>query len=666
MKKVKITLVSLIILIFLHENLEGQQYKYKKVSVELLEKKECDIQLDAPAMVTNKTGLREIVYSESSGFTAILSQQTQVKFFKGDAKDIGTVEIYYYSPKSSSNKVKMSDIKGKTYNLENKKIVETKLSDDNIFHVQFNNYYKKATFVFPNIKDGCVFEYEYVLTSDYFANIEDWFIQDEIPVLYNQFTLKIPEYFRYQINILGGFAPTSDEISSSSRSINYKVVYEGQGFKGRQVEHETFNMNYSNRTLIHENLPSFIPEPFTANQYDGKSKITHQLISVAFPNSPTQTFAGTYEKINSELLEDESFGEIISDGKFIEKLVSFSGTETSIEKANLIHQYFLKNVKFDGSNYYLSDKGGSKLFKEGTGNSGEINLNYIAALNHVGIPTSPVILSSRGNGTLHPVLPDYSQFDYVVALSIINDKEVFSDAASTLPFGNLPKKCLHDKGWVVSKTNARWVNLKQNCSGKQIIQTDIIQTKEQILYSSKINKFNYFAYDDLDAINANSELDFLRTFHQEKDLIQDSIFITEKTDKVLKLKEHHNQAVVDDDFIYVKPFIHLPFDSNPFKQEERQTYVDFPYGMEYKFVSNIKILDGYNYEVPANLNAVMQENDLILKYSSSYIAGIKTLTVIADFKIIQTEFSPLDYEKLKFSLDTMINKLNEPVILKKI
>ncbi|MBK7635798.1 MAG: hypothetical protein IPJ13_17085 [Saprospiraceae bacterium] len=81
---------------------------------------------------------------------------------------------------------------------------------------------------------------------------------------------------------------------------------------------------------------------------------------------------------------------------------------------------------------------GKAYLKEGKGDSGDINLNYIAALNHLGIPTSPVILSTRGSGTLHPFYPDFSDFNYVFALSTIGEKLYFSDATSGLPFEIFP------------------------------------------------------------------------------------------------------------------------------------------------------------------------------------------------------------------------------------
>lgn len=101
----------------------AQQYKYKKVSKELLQKKSCDIDAEADAMITNKTGLWEINYKESDGYCAELTKQIQVKIFNADAEYVSNVEIFYYSPTSSKSQVKISSIKGRTYNLDQNKII---------------------------------------------------------------------------------------------------------------------------------------------------------------------------------------------------------------------------------------------------------------------------------------------------------------------------------------------------------------------------------------------------------------------------------------------------------------------------------------------------------------------------------------------------------------
>lgn len=656
-------LLGISVLILLSINIQAQQYKYKKVTKELLQLKSYDKEPNANAIITNKTGFWEVTYKESDGYRSEFRQQIQIKNFNAEAKHIGIIDIYYYSPLTSKKKVKITGIKGKTYNLNHHKIVETKLSDVDIFHEQYDECFKKTTFVMPNVQSGSVVEYEYTLISDFFENIDDWYIQEDIPVVYNKFTTKVPEYFTYQMNLNGGFIPTSEKTSTPAKSVQYKIVDEGDGYTGSQISYRTYHINYFERTIIHENIPSFKSEPYSA--CDCKGKITHQLISLAYPNSPIQTFAETYEELNKELLESETFGITLDNGKFINDLISFEDNETQLEKATKIHQYFIDNVSFNGNNAFITTKSGDNLFEGGQGNVGDINLNYIAALNHAGIPTNPVILSTRQNGTLNPIMLDYAQFNYVVALSQINGSDVLSDATSRIPFGNLLVKCLQDRAWIISKADQGWINLKENCVGKQIVQTEITQTKENIFYISKINKQNYLAFEDVINIDTNGDEDYLYSIEVEKDLFLDSLFIKDMNDNVIELRQVQKKEVNNDDILFIKPFVHLPFESNPFKENIRKTIVDFPFAIEYKYVANIKILEGYEYKVPPNLNAVMQENDLILKYSSSYLPEIKTLNIVADFKILQTEFLPTDYEKLKISMELMINKLHEPVILRK-
>ena len=61
---------------------------------------------------------------------------------------------------------------------------------------------------------------------------------------------------------------------------------------------------------------------------------------------------------------------------------------------------------------------------------------------------------------MHPVYPNYSDFNYVIAVVNIEGKEYFLDATSRLPFGILPVKCYNGQGWKASLSNPDWVNLK--------------------------------------------------------------------------------------------------------------------------------------------------------------------------------------------------------------
>lgn len=663
MKNIKKRHLVIMLVLITFSYLNAQKYKYGKVTQELLTLSECDFYKDADAMITYISGKSEVRYYENEGFKVDQEVKKQIKIFNSEGKGVGDISFYFYSPKVGSGKVQLRSIKGKTYHFDNGKIVETKLLDDNIFETQFNNYYKKVTIAMPNLQKNCVFEIEYKLISDYYTNIDDWQVQEDYPVLFNEFYTSVPEYYKYQINVVGGIIPIKDESSTSGQIISFKVATNNE--IGPRFRNEQMTIDYNTRTVKFENVPPVEDEPYTANKSDIGAKITHQLIMVQWPNEPVSIFATNYPSVNKELLESETFGKKVKDGDFIKNHIDISDNPSQIMLAEKVYNFFTTQILWNGYNHYRSDMSGKSLIKEGKGDVGDINLHYIAALNYLGIPTFPVILSTRGNGTLHPVYPNYSAFNYVVGVSVIDDKFIFSDATSDLPFGNLPVRCLNGNGWIVSEAAADWISLKHDFTGKQIVQTEISINENIAKYSTKVQRSNYFAFTDQDAIKTSNEEDYLKKYNADSDFITDSIYILENKPNQIKIREILSVETNDDNFLYLKPFVHVPFLSNPFIRENRKSNIDFPFIQDYKFVTIITVKDGYTYEVPANFNAILNENSISMKYSTAYNTEVKRLTILADMKIFKTSYTPEEYPDLRAAFEAMVNKLNEPVILKK-
>jgi hypothetical protein len=180
-----------------------------------------------------------------------------------------------------------------------------------------------------------------------------------------------------------------------------------------------------------------------------------------------------------------------------------------------------------------------------------------------------------------------------------------------------------------------------------------------------VQRSNYFAFTDQDAIKTSNEEDYLKKYNADSDFITDSIYILENKPNQIKIREILSVETNDDNFLYLKPFVHVPFLSNPFIRENRKSNIDFPFIQDYKFVTIITVKDGYTYEVPANFNAILNENSISMKYSTSYNTEVKRLTILADMKIFKTSYTPEEYPDLRAAFEAMVNKLNEPVILKK-
>lgn len=659
------SITILFTLIFLSNFGFSQKFIYNKVNKELLQLSKHDIDVEANAAITYKSGNRSIEFSEMTGFRANFSQKTQIKIFESDAKGMGTFSFYYYSPASGGNRVKIFGLKGATYNLKDEKIIVTKINDENVFYEQHNNYFKKATITMPMLQKGSVFEYEYTLSSEYISNIDDFDIQEDYPVIYNELHLEYPDIFKYQINVLGGISPISDIQNSINKSMSLKYSNGDPGTPGRQTQYIQQNMLFITRKLIFENIPAFVSEPFVANKEDGKGIVTHQLIGFQTSYMGIKNFAQSYEMINTELMLDDDFGRVLKKGDFISDLIDLKSETVPIKIAQSIYNYFVENTSCTMSYNKYANLSGKQLFKEGKGGVGDINLNYIAALNHAGIKTVPILLSTRGHGTLHPIYPNYSKMNYVVAMSYINDKPVFSDASSILPFGFLPIHCLNGKGWTVVDVNPEWVSMKVNNVGKQITLTEISVADNRINYNTSTDRLNYFAFKDMEDLDHEKE-SFLNNFSKENELILDSVSISEKKDLRLRIIDTQHRMAENESHTYIKPFIHLPFKEFPFTKENRISPIDFPYSHEYKFVSTISIDDGYNIEVPQNIIATLGDNEVSIKYLAVVNKDIKKVNIVADFKINKTSFLPDEYVDFKESVKAILNKLNEPVVLIKL
>lgn len=633
----------------------GQTYEYGNVTKELLELKTCPIDTEANAMITYKSGTRVNEFFKERGFVTNFVEKKQIKIFTNEAKNLGTVNFFYYSPKNSSG-VKLSGIKGTTYTLENNKIVKTKLSDENIFEEQVNNYIKKVSIAIPKIVNGCVFEYEYSKSSNYISNIEDWEVQEEIPVLYNEFITELPENFVFQTNLIGPIVPISDDQRNEFRNV-YLCI------NGKNC---ISNFNFIIRKLKFENIAAFKPEPFTASKKEGQGIITNQLTNINFPGGTYKEFATSYKQFTEKLLDDSRFGKITQNGSFIKKMVSIDPSTSKFESANQIYSHFQYNLTTNFKNGYYSDKSGKNLFKDGFGNMADINLNYIAALNEMGIKTYAVLLSTRGNGIPHPVFPNYSKFNAVIALSYIDNELYFSDPSSDLPFGYLPTECLNNNGWIVSENEGQWIPMKQYFIGKQIVMNNIRIEGDALQYNNTIKKEDYLAFDDLEIINKKTKETLLNSIHAESEIRVDSIVMSNVSPKEIKYQAYLRKKIDDGNYFLVKPFTNLPFDGKqPFKAEKRTTVVDFPYLKEYKYICNIKLPEGFVSETPKDIYIVSENKELIFKYQTSLNEVNNTLNVVADFKIGKTEFMPEEYPDFKSFMETALNKLHENVIVKK-
>ena len=272
----------------------AQDVKFGKLSKQDFEKTKSSIQADAPAEVLYADGNYKVTFNTSQGGV----EQTKKVFYRiivfdkdKTPDDVLKVEIPLYKS-SGSDQDKLISLKAITYNLENGKIVEQKVEKKDIFLDKVHRFLDKQTFTFPNVKNGSILEYTYEIVSPFVRQTDTWYFQGSIPVVTSNFTFQNQEYFNYQQDLRGGFAP---KISKNSKEDTFTSTSFGQrgatfnGGIGKQgATTENIKLKINTLTYSLTNLPSYSREAYVLNPRNMLASVQFELASFIAPGRTSE------------------------------------------------------------------------------------------------------------------------------------------------------------------------------------------------------------------------------------------------------------------------------------------------------------------------------------------------------------------------------------------
>lgn len=95
---------------------------------------------------------------------------------------------------------------------------------DMIFKERLSENQMTLKFSIPQVKAGTLIEYEYRLESDFFFTIDSWKAQSDIPTLYTEYDIIIPEYFKFNTDMRGTESLETKSESTSLSSLSGAVL----------------------------------------------------------------------------------------------------------------------------------------------------------------------------------------------------------------------------------------------------------------------------------------------------------------------------------------------------------------------------------------------------------------------------------------------------------
>lgn len=651
----------------------SQEYELGKVTIAQLEEKYHPKDTSAVAAILFEKGKTSFNYEEMNGFSTTTEVLVKIKIYKKEGFEWANRKIRHYI---DGKKETVSFSKGVTYNLVNGEIEKTKLKSSGEFTEKINNFWSETKIVMPNVKEGSIIEYAYIIKSPFISNFPEWSFQKNIPVNHSEYTTLIPEYFVYN-TFTKGFSNIKVTRNSDNRKMPYSYSYVDASRAGTaKSERVTTELQFveNSTNYIAEDVPALKEESFVNNIDNYSSSILHELSMTKYPNSPTKSYSSDWESVVKTIYDNEDFGGQLNKANFYEEDLNalLKDITTTEDKIITIFSYIKNRLNWNGYVGYYSDKGLKKAYQEKTGNTADINLLLVSMLNYAKLNASPILLSTRSNGI--PIFPSRNGFNYVIAgVELSNGSVVLLDATNKNAVPNIiPENALNWFGRIVRKNGtSEMVDLYPKKVSLETISI-LAELKSDGSISGKQRKqltdYNAFRFRRRHA-NRNHD-DYVQELEKEHNFSAvENYEVTNTNDlskPIVETYSFSSNSMTDiiDSKIYITPMLFHQMDVNPFKAEERAYPIDFNFPSKDTYNFSIKIPEGYVVESkPETLNLNMNQNMVSFRYSVSENLGTIQLSCVIEVNspIIESDY----YPHLKELFNQIVLKQNEKIVLVK-
>lgn len=603
-------------------------------------------------------------------FDVVYKVHERLRLMKKNAFDnIGNVKFSLNVP-STGDQQKLTDLDAATYNIENGKVVVTKLDKGSIFKDKQGDYVT-TKFTFPNLKEGSIIEYTYTINTPG-RHLPSWTFQGTYPILWSEYETEVPEFFEYVL-LKQGYQPYAIDTVRISHD-NYIISDPGESATSSSQTF-TASANTINNIWAMKDVPALKKENFTTTMENHVARIEFQLSAERYPDMPPKLIMRNWHDVSEELMKDEDFGAALDKGNnfFNNDIKSaIAGANTSEEKTEKIYAYVRDNFTCTDEDAFLTSQPLKKTYQSKKGNVADINLLLTAMLLNQNIEAYPVVLSTTGNGKATDTYPILSKFNYVICEAKPDNKNFLLDAAnSKLGFNHLGSNCYNGYARVIDPAFPEAIPLFSDSLKEGKVTTEfIVNDKDHKLSAAVSTTKGYQESLSLrEELSKETEEDFFKDI--KKAYSGDVIITNNRIDSLKLLNEpvkliyDLNMDMGDDDIVYFNPMQTEQRKENPFTAAERFYPVEMPYCLNETYVLNMEIPEGYAVdELPKSARVMLNENEGMFEYIIAKNGDhIQMRTRV---KLEKSVFEPEDYQTLRDFFGYVVKKEAEEIVFKKV
>ena len=618
-----------------------RSFKFGKYDKEEFDLMACEFEKDADEIILFHTGTSNFINGH-----LYTDYHLRKKILKEDSKEMANIAIRYYPGNDGIENIK--NIKAQLVNFNNGKEEVFKLGKNEIFEVDLPNGYKEIRMVFPQVKEGSIIEYSYEKLDKYITFIDGWTFQNSSPTLYSRYTIGIPESLKYNM-LRQGIRATNTDIKTTNNGFYYWEL---------------------------ENLHSIKPEAFISNYIDYVERLEFQLASYigrtenwyGGNQSDVVDVLNTWEKAGDDILEASNYYSYLKTkkGQNIISDIDFDNANQLVLTKS-IYKYIQENFTSTSNNGIIPSQTQKELINSRAGTKADLNLLLMSLLHSKGIEADPVLISSKGNGRSQLVkYPFVTQFNQLITRVVIDGETFYFDASNPRLFPGFLNLDNHvNEGFLLKNKNSQVISLELKQKSGITQMSNISFFDDKIVFGQKARFIDYESFGLKEKTDFDEESIKNHLFKDNDGSISEfSIKENYENSRIDLIYEFSKPIASNPDVFYLVPFHLKKFNSNPFIEEYRNFPVDFKHVFSDKYSVNITIPEGYKLEqLPENLNISMTDKDIHFTYNTNQVGQNVFINVI--FDINNNIIAASKYNELKAILDIIINKFNEPLVLKK-
>ena len=659
----KKTLLFLSVL-FVSITASGQDFSYGQPDIAALNMKRYDKDTSAHAVVLNEYGTSKIILANDDYTKVVYEYHVKIKIFDQTQFSKGTIEIPVYNGENDVYE-EVDDIRGITYYKDDNGLIQqADLDSKKVFRTKNSKHWSTLKFAMPALRNGCVVEYKYTLTSPYKENFHSWDFQSDIPKMYSEYEVHIPGFWTYNASLKGFLKLTKNTADLEPTCFTF-------GTAKCDCSHMVYGI---------KDIPAFIEEDNMTSPKNFMSAINFELVEyINIVGGGKTKYAKDWKDIDYMLKQEPAFGGQLKRKELMKDHITsiIAGKSDELDKAQTIYAFLQKWYKWNNFIGIYSSDGIKKAFDSHSGSAPDINLSLVAALNSAGLNAEAVLLSTRENGIINTLYPAIGDFNYVVAKVNIGDKSYLLDATDPyLAFGMLPLRCLNDKGRVFSLDKpSYWVDLGSTKQRESITYTYDLTLQDNGKLKGVITRYfvGYSAYlkrKDIKKFNTIDEyieglgerlpkIKILKSNITNLDSLNTTLAETLEVEINAFDNINHERFAFD-------PFILIlnKISTNPFKMAERDYPVDWGMPSDERYIINVHLPKQFIIENPPSPAAFTMPNKGG-KFLTDFQNDNNNFTFSYITQFFKSVYSPEEYPYLKELYNKIILSEKNEIVFKK-